>query len=111
VKHTNTRRYAVKTSKESYANIVSSHCTLGEAYKALVKLHKEQHKHRKFIMAQNMIAIISSEESNEIIEADIHAWSTQDHGPPSRQRLPLPIVVHQWNPKFNIYLRFGAPRA
>ena len=111
MKHRNTKRYAVKTSVEPYASIVSSHCTLPEAYRSYVKLHKEQHKNKKFIMAQEMIAIIATEVEGEVIKADIHSWATAGHGPPSKQRLPLPIVVHQWNHKFGIYLLFGGPRA
>lgn len=107
MKHRNTRRYAVKTSVESYASIVSSHCTLPEAYRAYVKLHKEQHKHRRFIMAQTPMAIISSEIEKHLIQTDIKAWAEQGVGPPSKQRLPLPIVVHQWNDRYKTYLRFG----
>jgi hypothetical protein len=113
MKHRNTRRYAVKTSAQPYATIISSHCTLGEAYKSFVKAHKAHFRHRKFVMSQEPIAIIASEESNDVLEADIKAWHDWDlgYGPPSKRRLPLPIVVHQWNPAFNTYLRFGAPRA
>ena len=111
MKHTNTRRYAVKRSQESYASIISSHCTLPEAYKSLVKYHKKRYAGWRFIMAQDVIAVISSEASAEVIQKDIDDWSTFDVGPQSKQRLPLPIVVHQWNPEFKLYLRYGEKRS
>ena len=105
MKHRNTRRYAVKTSIEAHAVILASHCRLPDAYRSYVKAHKAHYRHHRFILAQTPIAIISSEVDKDIILADIHEWATQDRGSPSRQRLPMPIIVHQWNHAFNIYVR------
>ena len=100
-------RYAVKTSNQKYASIIATHRTLGEAYKTMIRHHREHYKNVDYVMAQPVIVIIATEASNEIIDADIKFWKELDHGPRSRQRLPLVIVVHQWNPRFNRYLRFG----
>lgn len=110
MKHTTTKRYAVKTSVATYATIISQHHTLPEAYRAMVRAHRALYKNHRFTMAQTVIAIIATEESNLSVEEAIHSWATLDRGPPSRQRLPLPIVVHQWNPRHQTYLRFGATR-
>jgi hypothetical protein len=107
MKNRNTRRYAVKMSRAPYATVISSHCTLPQAYRSFVKHHKKQFRLHRFPMAQESIAIIASEAPTEIIRADIAAWANADVGPPSKQRLPLPIVVHQWNPRYQTYLRFG----
>jgi len=109
MKHRNTRRYAVKTSKSNYARIISSHHFLGEAYKSLVKVHRAHFKHRQFPMAQNPIAVIVSEDPKEIILADMLAWVRADRGPPSKMRLPLPVVVYQWDHDIGIYQQFGEP--
>lgn len=106
MKHRNTKRYAVKTSKAAYSSIVSSHYTLPEAYRAYVKLHKNQQKGRRFIMAQEPIAIISTELHALLVQEDIKDWADYDIGPRSKQRLPLPILVHQWSPIFKTYTCF-----
>lgn len=112
MRNTSDARYAVKTSDTVYASIIAHHRTLGKAYKSLVRHHKEQYKHHKFAMAQPVIAIIATEAPDEIIRKDIHTWATLDGAcPQSKKRLPLPIVIHQWNPSFNLYIHFGAPRA
>jgi len=103
--HTNTRRYAVKSSTKFYARILGSHCTLGEAYKTLVKVHKAHYRHHRFAMAQQVIAIIATEAKSDVIQRDIALWANQDSGPPSKKRLPLPIVVHQWDPEADLYTR------
>lgn len=102
-----TLRYAVKTSDKKYASIISMHHTLGEAYKSLVKAHTAHFKNHAYPMAQDMVAIIATEAPDKIIRADIAHWANLDVGPPSKKRLPLPIVVHQWNHKFSTYLQFG----
>ena len=107
MKHRNTRRYAVKASNETYASIVSSHCTLPEAYRAYVKLHKEQYKFNRFILAQTPRAIIATEVQTKTIQEDIQDWANRDLGPQSKQRVPMPIVVHQWHPKYKTYTRHG----
>ena len=107
MKHRNTWRYAVKTSVKSYASIISSHDMLGKAYKSLVKAHTSHFKNHPYPMAQDVIAIIATEVPEAIIRADIDHWANLDIGPPSKMRLPLPIVVHQWNHKFSLYIQFG----
>jgi hypothetical protein len=107
MKHKITGRYVVKSSTQPYARILGSHCTLHEAYKTLVKCHRAHYKNHRFILAQDVIQIIATELPKETILADIKRWADQDVGPRSKQRLPLPIVVHQWNPDFTTYLRFG----
>lgn len=100
-------RYAVKRSNQKYASIIATHRSLGEAYKTLVRNHRARYVQSDFVMAQPVIAVIATEASKEVIEDDIKFWKELDMGPRSKQRLPLPIVVHQWNPRFNMYLRFG----
>lgn len=109
MRHRNTSLYSVKRSIAPYATIISSHCTLHEAYKAMVKAHRAHFKNHRFILAQAPIVIISTEAATEVIQAHILAWATKDMGPPSKKRLPLPIVVHQWSPANNVYKRFREP--
>lgn len=107
MKHSFNTRYAVKRSQQAYASIVSEHKTLGKAYKKLVSLHRSLYKHNKFPLAQEVIAIIATEADADTIRKDIQEWRYYSVGPRSKRRLPLPIVVHQWNPKSNLYLRYG----
>ena len=100
-------RYAVKTSDQKYASIISTHRTLGEAYKTMVRHHRAQYRNVPFVMAQTVTVVISTEAAKEIIEKDVKFWKDLDYGPRSRQRLPLKILVHQWNHNFNMYIRFG----
>lgn len=100
--------YIVRSSDKPYARMISGHRTLGEAYKTLVRYHKEHYKYSRFVMAQRVITIIATESPKDVIEKDIEFWATlEGRHPRSVQRLPLPIVVHQWQPEYKIYLRFG----
>ena len=101
-------RYAVIGSTAPWARTHSKHRTLGEAYKSMVKVHLERHKMARFPMAQTVHVIIATVADDQIIREDIYDLNTLDGiGPQSRRRLPLPIVVHQWNPQQETYIRFG----
>lgn len=74
-----------------------------------MKAHKAHYVNEKYVLARDPICIIASEASARVIQEDINKWANFDgFGPVSKKRLPLPIVVHQWNTQFDIYLRYGA---
>ena len=100
-------KYAVKRSAGKYATMIATQRTLGQAYKTLVRHHREFYRGCSFVMAKPVVGIIATEAPGDVIKEDIEFWRFLDLGPRSKRRLPLLIVVHQWDHQFNTYLRFG----
>lgn len=100
--------YIVMESEDPWAKIRSRHTTFPEAYRSFVRVHRARYKNHRFPMAQTVRAVIATAAPDDQIRTDIYSWANADGlGPQSKRRLPLPIVVHQWQPKLECWIRFG----